>query len=236
MMIRVTDSANPQGLQRHGLMRNQNQVFRWLALLALSVLCLIPHQGSANNSESIRVSQTLVSESAEGAWAIDAQVDVTLSPVLIDAVKRGVPLYFVSEFELSKSRWYWFDQKVAAQSKVVRISYHALTQQFRIAVAGLHQMSYPTLDEALTSALRIRGWQVIDPPSFAQLGGRGFVLQNKDALEARLRVRLDSALLPKPLQVDALTSRDWKLTSDWISLALPGDAAAAFFILKGVSQ
>jgi hypothetical protein len=29
----------------------------------------------------------------------------------LEAVDRGVPLYCVVEFELSRPRWYWFDEK-----------------------------------------------------------------------------------------------------------------------------
>jgi len=32
---------------------------------------------------------------------------------------------------------------------------------------------------------------------------------------AALRLRLDTSQLPKPLQIDALGSRDWNLSSDW---------------------
>jgi hypothetical protein len=33
--------------------------------------------------------------------------------------------------------------------------------------------------------------------------------------EASIRLRLDVNQLPKPFQVNALTSRDWTLQSDW---------------------
>jgi hypothetical protein len=32
---------------------------------------------------------------------------------------------------------------------------------------------------------------------------------------AAVRLRLDTSLLPKPLQIDALGSRDWHLSSEW---------------------
>jgi len=54
-----------------------------------------------------------------------------------------------------------------------------------------------------------------------------------DAYELRLRVRLDSAQLPKPLQVNALTNRDWNLSSDWVR---PKVAAKPMLELSGVSQ
>ncbi|WVN41817.1 DUF4390 domain-containing protein [beta proteobacterium MWH-UniP1] len=180
----------------------------WLATLMSPAL--------ANESESIRLNQPTLSLSLEKTWAIDANVQVTLSPVLIEAVSRGVPLYFVAEFEILKNRWYWFDEKVLTQTKVVRLSYHAVTQQYRVAVGGLHQMTYPELDQALMAATSMRGWQIGDPEGQTLVSVMQAVQAKPDAYELRLRVRLDSAQLPKPLQVNALTNRDWNLSSDWV--------------------
>ncbi len=170
----------------------------------------------ANESESIRLNQPTISVSLEKNWAVDANVQVTLSPVLIEAVNRGVPLYFVSEFEILRNRWYWFDEKLLTQSKVVRLSYHAVTQQYRVAVGGLHQMTYPELDQALAAATSMRGWLLADPDGQSLSALMQAVQAKPDAYELRLRVRLDSAQLPKPLQVNALTNRDWNLSSDWV--------------------
>lgn len=170
----------------------------------------------ANETESIRLNQPTISLSQDKNWALDANVQVTLSPVLIEAVNRGVPLYFVTEFEILKSRWYWFDEKLLIQSKVVRLSYHAVTQQYRVAVGGLHQMSYPELSQALMAATSMRGWLLMDPEGQSLSGLMQAVQAKPTAFELRLRVRLDSAQLPKPLQVNALTNRDWNLSSDWV--------------------
>jgi hypothetical protein len=172
------------------------------------------------DTESVRVSQVAMVLDAEGDLTLDAQVSVQLSPVLIDAVSRGVPLYFLTEFELLAKRWYWFDKKIISQAKAVKISYHAITQQFRVAVGGLHQMSYTSLEDALKGALNLRGWQVMEQPNLARLGGPQVLMKTPEAFEARFRVRLDSALLPKPLQVNALTNRDWNLSSEWVPMVL----------------
>lgn len=147
---------------------------------------------------------------------IDTAVQVTLSPVLIEAVNRGVPLYFVSEFDVLRNRWYWFDEKILSQTKTVRLSYHAVTQQYRVAVGGLHQMAYPELDQALAAATSMRGWPITDFDGQNVNAAMQAVLAKPEAYEVRLRVRLDSAQLPKPLQVNALTNRDWNLSSDWV--------------------
>lgn len=189
------------------------------SLLSLG-LCF-SHEARANEAESVRLTDAVLFTDAEADLLLNAQVKVTLSAVLIDAVKRGVPLYFVTEFEVSKRRWYWFDERLIQQTKNIRIGYHPVTQQFRVAIGGLHQVSYPTLDEALAGALVLRGWQVASLSELQSAGLDQPLFKNSKAFEARVRVRLDSGLLPKPLQVNALTNRDWNLSSDWVSIRLP---------------
>ncbi len=41
------------------------------------------------------------------------------------------------------------------------------------------------------------------------------MLDDGKTYEAVIRLRLDVSHLPKPLQIDALASRDWNLASDW---------------------
>ncbi len=173
----------------------------------------------ANDVESIRVIDPTFVVDTDGDWGLNANVSVSLSPVLVDAVNRGVPLYFVTEFELSRDRWYWFDEKVIRKSKTMRLSYHAVTQQCRVSFGGLHQVSYATLEEALASALTLRAWVIAAVADEGKLVGALKSFQKKpNDFEARFRVRLDSGQLPKPLQVNAFTNRDWALSSDWITL------------------
>ena len=172
----------------------------------------------ANEVESIRVIDPTFVVDTDGDWGLNTNVAVSLSPVLVDAVNRGVPLYFVMEFELSRDRWYWFDERVIRKSKTARLTYHAITQQYRVAFGGLHQLSFPTLEDALSGALTLRGWLIAatdDPKSVNAL--KAFQKKPGD-YEARFRVRLDSGQLPKPLQVNAFTNRDWALSSDWVAL------------------
>ena len=42
---------------------------------------------------------------------------------------------------------------------------------------------------------------------------------------AAVRMRLDTSQLPRPFQINALTNRDWTLSSDWFNLRLPPEAA-----------
>jgi hypothetical protein len=118
-------------------------------------------------------------------------------------VANGVPLYFRVEFELIRRRWYWFDDTTAARRLQVRLSYHALSRQYRLST-GLLQQNFATLEEALNVLKRVRNWLVVE---------RSVPLSGD--YEAALRMRHDASLLPKPFQLSALTARDLHLDSAW---------------------
>ena len=150
----------------------------------------------------IEISHISLEGSDEG-YALDADFQIELNPRLEDAIDKGVALYFEVEFELTRKRWYWFDDSVSRQL-MLRLSYHALTRQYRISSGALYQ-SFSTLTDALRVLSRVRSWQVLDP---------GQVSTGAE-YQAALRMRLDVTQLPKPFQVNALTSREWNLASDW---------------------
>ena len=142
----------------------------------------------------------------DDAYVLAADFRFELNPRLEEAVNRGVVLYFVAEFELARERWYWFDQKLVSKQQTYRLSYHALTRQYRLSTGGLHQ-SFATLGEALVMLRRLRNWQVIERNDPAAVPGNTY--------QAALRLRLDIAQLPRPFQISALGSKDWNLDSDW---------------------
>lgn len=147
---------------------------------------------------------------AEEALVLDADFDFELTPRLAEVVANGVPLYFRIEFELTRSRWYWFDERAASRVLQMRLSYHALSRNYRLAAGTqperyMLQQSFPTLDDALRVLKRVRNWVVVE---------RRGALSRSD-YDAALRMRLDTTLLPKPFQLSALTSRELQLESPW---------------------
>lgn len=142
---------------------------------------------------------------------LDVDFAFELSPRLAEVVANGVPLYFCVDFELTRRRWYWFDETAAAQRLQLRLSYHALSRQYRVST-GLLQQSFPTLEEALNVLKRVRNWLVVD---------RAVRLAAAD-YDAAVRMRLDTALLPKPFQLSALTAPDLQLESPWKRFILRG--------------
>ncbi len=187
-----------------------------LMLMAAFAIWATTPAAKANDSESITLSTPVLSAGYDRVWMVHAEVKVTLSPVLIEAVNRGVPLHFVTELEISRKRWYWWNKEVVDLMKPVRLSYHAVTQQYRISVGGLHQLVFDGLDEALSSAVSLKGWSIATPEQTTVLKALSEAQKSPEDYEMRLRVRLDTAKLPKPLQINALTNKDWNLSSEWI--------------------
>jgi hypothetical protein len=154
-------------------------------------------------ADDIEVTEARLSATEEGV-ILAADFAFELGPRLAEVVTNGVPLYFVVEFELTRPRWYWFDEKTAARRLQLRLSYHPLSRQYRLST-GVLQQNYPTLEEALKVLRRVRNWLVVD---------RSIGLAEAN-YEAAVRMRLDVALLPKPFQLSAITSRELNLESTW---------------------
>lgn len=146
-----------------------------------------------------------IERSADGtAWLLSADFAVPLTRALEDAVSRGLPLYFTVDFELRKRRWWWLDEFVAERSTTWRLSYHALTRQFRLAGKEAIQ-AYESLDQALQALSRLRDWRVLDADQ----------VQSGQSYQGQVRLRLDTSQLPKPFQITGLTNRDWNPQAEW---------------------
>jgi len=147
-------------------------------------------------SASLRIEGDDVLLSAEFAFA--------LTPALEEALEKGIPLYFTIEFELQRTRFLWFPEKVAEWSISYRVSYSSLTRQYRVSSGPLGQTF-----ESLQDVQRFIGHVASRPVARAEDLTRGA------RYEASVREKLDVNQLPKPFQVNALASRDWQLASEW---------------------
>jgi uncharacterized protein DUF4390 len=176
--------------------------WRWLSAL----IVLIAFGSAALYAEGIHIKSAELTATDTG-YVLDANYEIVLSHTLEEALLRGLPLHLVTDFELTQPRGWTFglwSRTVAAFRQQHRLSYNALTRQYRVSFGNLHQ-NFDTLDEAVAVIGRVRQRPVaakedIDPDG---------------VYTAAVRLRLDTSLLPKPLQINALGSRDWNLSSDW---------------------
>ncbi|OXC71430.1 DUF4390 domain-containing protein [Caballeronia sordidicola] len=172
-----------------------------LAILLSLALSIMPV--SAAQADPIAVQRASLQADGSG-WSLDARFDFDLNSSLEDAVNKGVPLYFTTDFDLSRPRWYWFDEDPVSVSQSIRLSFQPLTREYRVSTGGL-QLGFPTLEEALAVIKHVTSWHVIDHNQ----------VKPGETYNASVRMQLDIALMPKPFQIDAVNNRDWNLSSDW---------------------
>ena len=122
------------------------------------------------------------------------------------------------DFELTYPRWWTlrlWNRTIAKFHQQHRLSYNALTRQYRLSFGNLHQ-NFDTLEEALGVLGRVRERVVftrqdVDPDS---------------VYIAALRLRLDTSQLPKPLQINALGLTRLEPVLGLVPLDVPAMTAA----------
>jgi hypothetical protein len=186
---------------------------RWLAGLLLG--CWLAIAGSALASDKSMVKQAAIRATAQG-YVLDANVDIVLNRTLEDALSKGINLYFLLELELTRPRNWWLDETIVEPVRKLRIYYHLLLRRY-VVESGYVTKTAATLNEALAMLGQVDDWQVLE---------RG-ALKTGRRYDARLRLRLDTAQLPKPLTIGAVGGDKWELVSPWYEWSFEAPAAPA---------
>lgn len=184
---------------------------RWLAALLLG--CWLGAAGSALANGKSAIKRAEIRAAPQG-YVLDADVDIVLNRTLEDALTKGINLHFLLELELTRPRSWWFDEDVAEPVRKMRIYYHLLLRRY-VVESGYVTRTAATLGEALALLGRVDDWQVLE---------RG-ALKPGQRYDARLRLRLDTAQLPKPLSIGAVTSDKWELATPWFDWSFDAPAA-----------
>jgi hypothetical protein len=176
---------------------------RFFALAAtLACFSLAVWQPAAHAAtEGIQVKSASLKLDDE-TYLLNAQFAIKLSATLEDALKKGVALNFSTEFEFKRPRWYWFNEDIVKLVRNTRLSYNPLLRQYLLS-DGAQLVSFDSLDEVLAALSQIKDWPVLDRR----------LLSKTIAYQASLGMRLDVSRLPKPLQINAISSNKWELES-----------------------
>ena len=181
-------------------------------------------------AEGIAVSKVEV-RLGDNGYQLAASYNVELNPTVQHALSRGIPLYFVGEFSLTRPRWNWvdkmqqsvsrgiaqyiwgdesssthwawLDEDIYTAEQTIKLSYNVLTRQYRISRGSLLQ-NFASFSDAINILSR-QNSAFIQPD----------LLDKEESYVAGARLRLDIAQLPNLLQVNALTDSNWILDSDW---------------------
>ena len=170
----------------------------WLAILLW--MGLSAPIFAANEGIQIKTAEL---KQVEEMYYLNAQMNVNLGPTLEEAVKKGVSLYFITEFEFKRNRWYWLNEELAHITRVTRLSYNALLRQYLVSGVNVHARSVDKLEDALVILGEINAWPVVARNQ----------LDKRESYQATLSMRLDTSQLPKPLQINAIATGRWELES-----------------------
>jgi hypothetical protein len=140
-----------------------------------------------------------VGQDEEGV-SVSYTLNFELSRSVEDALNKGVPLYFLAEAEVFRERWYWRDKRVAHATRLWRIAFQPLTSQYRVTFGGLN-LTYNSQAEALAAMRRTVRWKVAET---------GQIEPGKHYVE--FSFRLDTTLLPRPMQIGISGQPDWSLS------------------------
>lgn len=187
-------------------------LLRWLGWLSFW-LCfgMVAVAQAADRSE---IRQATVQAVPQG-YVLDAEIDIVLNRTLEDALAKGISLPFLLELELTRPRDWWLDEDIAEPVRKLRIYYHLLLRRY-IVESGYATKTAASLAEALALLGRVEDWQVLE---------RG-ALKTGQRYAGRLRLRLDTAQLPKPLSIGAVTSDKWELATPWFEWSFEAPAPA----------
>lgn len=177
-----------------------------LCLAALLVLLAPPVRAQGQGD----IAEMQLEHTAEGLF-LTAALPLELPNLVEDALYKGISMYFVTEAEVLRQRWYWSDKVVARAARYLRLSYQPLTRRWRLAqsstpfsASGLGVslgQNFEELSEALSAMQRIARWKIADEG----------VLDDDASYMVNFQFRLDMSQLPRPMQIGAVGRSGWTL-------------------------
>jgi hypothetical protein len=160
------------------------------------------------SSSTIASDNSLIIKTAEinsqfEAYFLNADFDLSFNDDLDEAIKKGIPVNFIIEFELKKPRKYWFDEEVTKKTKEILLTYHALSKQFTLTESENRLIAFDNLTQAKNELKKIKNWRIFDKSQ----------IDDTEKYSAYLQVKLDQTKLPKQLQADITSNQEWQLAS-----------------------
>lgn len=186
---------------RHRAARGVGRVLRaCMAVLLFGWVGLLTGVATPAWAAGVELSAFELVHNDEGV-TLNYSVEFDLPRGAEEALNKAVPLYFVAEAEIFRDRWYWRDKRVASATRVWRIVYQPLTSNYRVTFGGLSQ-TYATRSEALAAMRRGANWKIADANQLESGGGHYI----------EFNFRLDTSLLPRPMQIGIGNAPDWSLS------------------------
>lgn len=183
--------------------------------LALGLGALAPVRAQSAEIVALRA------ERFDDGIYLGVDLKLNLPTPVLDALNKGVPLYFVAEVEFYRDRWYWYDKRVLTVQRTWRVAYQPLSRRWRLNVSSgpvsLNQ-NFDSLAEALATITRIPRWRIADANDVDPAGRHN----------VEFRFRLDPSQLPRPFQIGLVGETDWFINvarNTRVNMAVSGESA-----------
>ena len=154
--------------------------------------------------------------SKQGQILVGTRFNVNVPVQLSGALQQGVSINFRLSFSLDAPTYSAYKYKVGNwfsddNSVSYKLSYHPLTKRYRVGLGTL-STEYTTLQAALSSIGGIANWRVLPEGTLKGVAPRD--------IQASVRLSLTMDDLPRPFQINGITSKKWNLDSGWVRLAI----------------
>ena len=141
--------------------------------------------------------------------ALTGDVSVELETTLIEALKKGVPLQFNSNFRILKFSFFSVKSLFEKERKAV-LEYHGITRRFSVNLDGEpSSIYYESLTEALAACLSIKDW-IFFPIEILP--------DEMDSVLIQVKLMLNHHALPRPISILASSDQSWQLSSGWVEV------------------
>ena len=158
----------------------------------------------------------------EQNYLLSAQVDVPVDDAVRDALRQGLPLKLEVEVEVARPRRFWPDASLADTTEHYELSYHAVTDRYRVDKGENDSRTNgerPTASDAATfpdleSALVYLG-RVDHLPIVARAAVDDARRYNVD-----VRATVSVGDLPATLKLLMFWRQDWKRSTEWYTWPL----------------
>ncbi len=151
-----------------------------------------------------------------GQLLISTRFHTQLPETLQQALLNGVPITFDLSWRLTEPSLTAYRYRIShlfnrSDTIQYRLSYHPITRRYRVSI-GTFSTEYINLDAALKAVGAAANWRVLAEEALSDVA--------LSDIEAQTRLKLSTAQLPKPFQINVLSSGDWQLDSGWHNLSI----------------
>lgn len=158
-------------------------------------------------------------KTSNGNLNIRTRFYITLPQQLEQALKQGVSLYFNLDTQITRptimTYKFKFNNMIGGKKNIsYKLTYLPTTNRYKISI-GTFYTEYHSLEAALSALGSTKNWKVIEDNALKDYSAKD--------ISFSVRLSLDTKKLPKPFQINAITSNTWNLNSGWVLVNILGN-------------